>query len=166
MSGIGLNKGENILKIKRGKFDIILNGLCLIILVSIILFLAVTWSKIPDKVPMHHDFAGNTDRWGSKLEIIILPVITWIMYVFMTIIEKFPQAWNTGVKVTEENKERVYSTLLDLISTIKFIMVCMFAYLTVQIALAFELSGWFTPIFIFAIFGDLFYWIWKLFRVK
>ena len=84
----------------------------------------------------------------------------------MTIIEKFPQAWNTGVKVTEENKERVYSTLLHLVSTIKFIMVCVFAYLTVQTTLAFELFAWFTPIFLLAIFGDLLYWIWKLYRVK
>ena len=164
--GIGINKGANILKFQRGKFDIILNGLCLIILVSTILFLILTWSKIPDKVPMHYDFAGNIDRWGSKLEILILPIITWIMYVFMTIIEKFPEAWNTGVKVTEENKERVYSTLLHLISTIKFIMVCMFAYLTVQTSLAFQLPAWFTPIFMLAIFGDLLYWIWKLYRVK
>ena len=80
--GIGINKGANILKFQRGKFDIILNGLCLIILVSTILFLILTWSKIPDKVPMHYDFAGNIDRWGSKLEILILPIITWIMYVF------------------------------------------------------------------------------------
>ena len=81
--GIGINKGANILKFQRGKFDIILNGLCLIILVSTILFLILTWSKIPDKVPMHYDFAGNIDRWGSKLEILILPIITWIMYVFI-----------------------------------------------------------------------------------
>ena len=161
--GIGINKGANILKFQRGKFDIILNGLCLIILVSTILFLILTWSKIPDKVPMHYDFAGNIDRWGSKLEILILPIITWIMYVFMTIIEKFPEAWNTGVKVTEENIERVYSTLLHLVSTIKFIMVCVFAYLTVQTALSF---AWFTPISLLVIFGNLLYWILKLYRVK
>lgn len=161
-----INTGVNILKFEKGKFNIILNVLCLIILVSTILFLTVTWSKIPDKVPMHYDSVGNIDRWGSKLEILILPVITWIMYGFMTIIEKFPQAWNTGVKVTEENKERVYCTLIHLISTIKFIIVCVFAYLTIQIAFPFELSAWFTPIFLLAIFGDLLYWIWKLYRVK
>lgn len=154
------------MKIKRGKFDTILNVLCLIILISTILFLIVIWSKIPDKVPMHNDFAGNTDRWGSKLEIIILPIITWIIYIFITIIEKFPQIWNTGVEVTEENKERVYSILLHLISTIKFIVVCVFTYLTVQTAVAFELSAWFLPIFILVILGNLLYWIWKLFKVK
>ena len=60
---------------------------------------------------MHYDFAGNIDRWGSKLEILILPVIAWIIYVFMTILEKFPEAWNTGVKVTEENKERIINNI-------------------------------------------------------
>lgn len=72
----------------------------------------------------------------------------------MTIIEKFPEAWNTGVKVTEENKEGVYSTLLHLVSTIKFIMVCMFAYRTVQTTLSFELSAWFTHIFLLAIYNS------------
>lgn len=154
------------MKIKRKKFDIILNILCWIILVSTMLFLIITWSKIPDTIPMHYDSAGNIDRFGSKLEILVLPIIILIVYTFITIIEKFPEAWNTGVKVTEENKERVYSTLLHLISTIKFIMVGMVAYLTVHTALSLELSAWFTPIFILAIFGNFVYWIWKLFRVK
>ncbi|MEG0295503.1 MAG: DUF1648 domain-containing protein [Clostridium sp.] len=154
------------MKIKREKFDDILNILCLVILINTILFLIIIWDKTPNKVPMHQDFAGNTDRWGSKLEIIILPVITWTMYIFITIIEKFPQVWNTGVKVTEENKERVYSVLLHLISTVKFIVVCVFTYLTVQTAVASELSAWFLPIFLVILFGNLFYWIWKLFKVK
>lgn len=154
------------MKIKRKKFDIILNILCWIILASTMLFLIITWSKIPDTIPMHYDSAGNIDRFGSKLEILVLPIIILIVYTFITIIEKFPEAWNTGIKVTEENKERVYSTLLHLISTIKFIMVGMVAYLTVHTALSLELSAWFTPIFILAIFGNFVYWIWKLFRVK
>ena len=154
------------MKIKRKKFDIILNILCWIILASTMLFLIITWSKIPDTIPMHYDSAGNIDRLGSKLEILVLPIIILIVYTFITIIEKFPEAWNTGVKVTEENKERVYSTLLHLISTIKFIMVGMVAYLTVHTALSLELSAWVTPIFILAIFGNFVYWIWKLFRVK
>ena len=154
------------MKIKRKKFDNILNIFSLIILVSTILFLIITWSKIPDTIPMHYDSAGNIDRFGSKLEILVLPIIILIVYTFITIIEKFPEAWNTGIKVTEENKERVYSTLLHLISTIKFIMVGMVAYLTVHTALSLELSAWVTPVFVLAIFGNCVYWIWKLFRVK
>ncbi len=154
------------MKIKRGKFDIILNALCLIMLIGTIIFLIIVWYKIPYKVPMHHDFAGNINRWGSKSEVIILPVMTWIMYVFMTTIEKFPQVWNTGVQVTKENREIVYSILFHLISTIKFIVVCVFTYITVQTVLSSELSAWFLPVFLLVIFGDLSYWIWRLLKVK
>jgi len=31
---------------------------------------------MPDIIPMHHDLAGNTDRWGSKMESFIFPVIS------------------------------------------------------------------------------------------
>lgn len=30
---------------------------------------------MPDKIPMHHDFAGNTDRWGNKTESFIFPIV-------------------------------------------------------------------------------------------
>lgn len=30
---------------------------------------------MPDTIPMHHDFAGNTDRWGSKTESFIFPIV-------------------------------------------------------------------------------------------
>ena len=74
------------MKIKRKKFDIILNILCWIILASTMLFLIITWSKIPDTIPMHYDSAGNIDRFGSKLEILVLPIIILIVYTFITII--------------------------------------------------------------------------------
>ena len=154
------------MKIKRGKLDIVLNMLCLIMLISTILFLIINWIKIPDKVPMRYDFTGNIERWGLKSEVIILPVSALILYIFMTIIEKFLQVWNTGVKVIEENKEQVYSILLHLTSTIKFIVVCVFMYLTVKTALGVKLSAWFLPIFLLVIFGDLLYWIWRLLKVK
>ena len=30
---------------------------------------------MPDTIPMHHDFAGNTDRWGNKTESFIFPIV-------------------------------------------------------------------------------------------
>ncbi len=88
------------------------------------------------------------------------------MYAFITTIEKFPQVWNTGVTVTEENKEQVYLILLHLVSTIKFIIVCVFTYIIIQSVIFFKLSIWFIPAFLIILFGNLFYWIWKLFKVK
>ena len=38
---------------------------------------------LPAEVPMHYDFEGNIDRWGSKYEQLILPVVTIVMTLFM-----------------------------------------------------------------------------------
>lgn len=37
---------------------------------------------MPDTIPMHHDFAGNTDRWGSKTESFIFPIVILFVTLF------------------------------------------------------------------------------------
>ena len=34
---------------------------------------------LPDRVPMHYNLAGEVDRWGSKYENLIFPVLVWAM---------------------------------------------------------------------------------------
>ena len=49
--------------------------------ISIILPLAVTliWLQfLPEQVPLHYDFAGNIDRWGSKWENLLIPGIVLV----------------------------------------------------------------------------------------
>ncbi len=47
--------------------------------------LIITIAVIPfmqDNVPMHYDFNGNADRWGSKYENLVLPVMIIIVSMF------------------------------------------------------------------------------------
>lgn len=154
------------MKISRSKGDLVLNVLCLGLLVGIVLFLLVNWEQFPEKVPMHHDLAGRVDRWGDKSEMLILPGIAWGMFIWMSLIEQFPKIWNTGVKVTEENKIQVYRTLKNMIITMKFILVCMFSYLTVETAMGLKLSAWFLPVAVVLVFGNMIFWIRKLIRLN
>ena len=43
---------------------------------------AIVLKIMPDQVPMHYDAAGNIDRWGSKYENFIFPVIIIGMTLF------------------------------------------------------------------------------------
>ena len=63
--------------------------------------------------------------------------------------------------VTEENRERVYTSLLHLISTMKFIIVCIFTWLTVQTPLGISLPGWFMIVVLLAVFGNMGILAWK-----
>lgn len=146
--------------------DKLMNRLSLLVLVGSVVFLAGYWKQIPAEVPMHYNAAGEIDRWGSKAELLILPVIAWLLYGLLTVVEQFPSAWNTGVKVTAENRKQVYALLGHMLSTLKLLVMVMFAWITLWCALARPLSGWFLPVVLGAIFGDMAYWLVRIFRAR
>ena len=45
--------------------------LCILTVLSTVFMLFI----LPDTVPVHFDISGAPDRWGSKFELLILPVV-------------------------------------------------------------------------------------------
>jgi len=154
------------MKVKNNIYDIFVEMVCLILLIGVLAYLFLNWSSVPDKIPGHYNVMGKIDRMGSKKELVILPIIGWLMYLVMTVIGKFPQIWNTGVTVTEENKERVYRITKNLLNTVKLIMVAVFVYLTINSSQAISLTVWFLPVFLILLFGSMIFFFIKLVRVK
>jgi uncharacterized membrane protein len=154
------------LKLKKSKYDILVEIVCSILLIGVLIYLFLNWNSIPEKIPGHYNAMGEIDRMGSKKELLVLPIISWLMYLGMTVLERFPQIWNTGVTVTDENKERVYRVLKNMLSTMKLIVVAVFVYLTINSSQAISLSVWFLPVFITLMFGSIIFFIIKLVRVK
>jgi len=154
------------MRIKRTVYDIVVNVLCIGMLLGVIIYLFINWSNIPDNLAGHYNAAGNIDRWGSKGEILITPIIAWIMYIGLTIIERFPQIWNTGIKVTESNKEKVYRILKNLLGTLKVYLVFIFLFITVYQSILLPLPTWFLPVSLILVFGTLLFFIVKLVKIK
>jgi len=154
------------MKVKNNIYDIFVEMVCLILLIGVLAYLFLNWSSVPDKIPGHYNVMGKIDRMGSKKELLILPIIGWVMYLIMTVIGNFPQIWNTGVTVTEENKERVYRITKNLLNTVKLIMVAVFVYLTINSSQVISLSAWFLPLFLLLLFGSMTSFIFKLVRTK
>lgn len=153
-------------KIKKTPYRIVMNIICLLMIIGIFLYLIVNWGNIPDKIPGHYDFAGNVDRWGNKSELWICPIITVILYIGLSIIEKFPQIWNTGVEVTEKNREQVYGILRNMLVTLKGIMVAVFVFITVYSKSAKPMPIWFLPVFLILVFGAIIISIKKLLKAR
>ena len=151
---------------KKPFLDKLMNRLSLALGLGTTAFLVLYWHRIPARVPMHFNAAGQIDRWGDKAELLILPVISWLMYGLLTVVEQFPGAWNTGVKVTGENRERVYTLLGHMLSTLKFLTMALFTWITLWCALARPLPAWFLPVVLIALFGDMAYWLVRLFRAR
>lgn len=151
---------------KKHPLDRWMNRLSLFILLGTAVLLLAYWRHIPAQVPMHFNAAGEIDRWGDRSTLLVLPVISWLLYGLMTVVEQFPGVWNTGVKVTAENQERVYTLLAHLLSTLKLLCMIMLNWITLWCALAKPLPGWFLPVVLGVVFGDMAYWLVRVFRAR
>lgn len=150
------------MKLKKTAWDWITEALSLALVFGTILYLIVMWKSIPDTIPAHYNAAGEVNRWGGKSELLMLPIIGGMLYFFITLIQQYPQAWNTGVTVTEENRERVYRILRNLIGTTKLMMLLVFSSLTVLSSLGLALPIWYLGVFLVLLFGSITFFIIQL----
>lgn len=154
------------MKIENTKADRILDIIGWILLIGTLAYLILGWSSFPDQIPMHYNGAGEIDRWGGKGEIIVIEVVMWILYLGIGLVEKYPQIWNTGVEVTPQNREKVYRILKYMLKTLKTLTALIFAYLIVNSLQGTPLPGWFTPVTLILVFGDMAFWLVLLYRIR
>lgn len=154
------------MKEKKSKFRMIIEVLCLVLLVGMVLWLLVAWNSMPDEVAGHYNAAGHVDRYGSKGELWILPITSWILYVFITFLQGKPQCWNTGVEITEENKERIYRILKNMIVLVKLEMILTFFFIQYSTMTQKSLSSFFLPVELGVLFGTIIVFIVQLFKNK
>lgn len=105
-------------------------------------------------MPKHYNAMEQIDKMTGKNSLIALLLVAWIIYIGMSVVEKYPQIWNAGVTVTEGNRRKVYRILKDLLKTIKLITVAVFAYLIINSAIATPLPVRFLPVFLVLTFGS------------
>lgn len=53
------------------------------------IYLAYVWNQLPDKVPLHWNMKGEIDRYGDKIELILIPVLLpLLIYLILLVIPK------------------------------------------------------------------------------
>lgn len=154
------------MKPKKTVWNRITEALSLILMIGTIVYLILMWKSIPDTIPAHYNAAGEVNRWGDKSELIFLPTIGGMLYFLITLIQQYPAAWNTGVKVTEQNRERVYQILGNLIGTTKLMMLAVFSGLTVLSSLGRSLPIWYLGVFLVLLFGSIAFFLVQLSKEK
>jgi uncharacterized membrane protein len=82
------------LQIKTPIVAKIFNGIALLSFISSIAYLITQWSSLPNKVPTHYNGLGEPDHWGSKGFIFFPLIIGIILWIGITILEKYPHLHN------------------------------------------------------------------------
>ena len=154
------------MKIKMNKQDVFVEIICLVLLIGILLYLFLNWDNIPDRIPVHYNVMGQANRIVNKGEIIVFPIIAWMVYIGLTVTKRIPRVWSTGVKVTEENKERVYRVEKSMVRTLKLIIIVVFVFLIINSTQTTSLPAWFHPVFLILLFGSIIFYGIKRYKVS
>jgi len=82
-----------------------------------------SYSNLPDTIPTHFNIAGKADGFGGRTNMLIIPLIATILFVGMTILNKFPHVFSYPTKITRENALRQYTGATRMVRYLKLILV-------------------------------------------
>jgi uncharacterized membrane protein len=129
------------------------------------------YSILPETIPTHYNGEGKADGFGRKSTIFTLPLLATVLFVGMTILNRFPHIFNYPGNITQENVYIQYTNATRLIRYLKLIIVVIFgfiAFLTIQNSKgeANGLGSWFLPFSSGLIFIPLAYYVLRSFKSK
>ena len=85
---------------------------------------AIVLQFMPDQVPMHYDAVGTIDRWGSKYENLIFPVIILVMSLFWTLVMRYFE--KKALKETDEKEKAGAKSNAKVLGIVGLCMAVMF----------------------------------------
>ncbi|MGG2093269.1 DUF1648 domain-containing protein [Bacillus sp. S13(2024)] len=85
-----------------------LDGLSLIGIVGMLVYIGFIWSSLSHTIPTHFGFNGEADGFGGRGNIFIHPIIGLGLYILFHVLIRFPELFNYPPHVTEEQKQRLY----------------------------------------------------------
>ncbi len=137
--------------IELTKVDKVLEASCFIILIILWTGTIAGFSKLPDQIPSHFNAVGQADDYSDKTSIFTLPIVATVLYIGMTILNKYPHIYNYPATVTAENARRLYTSATKLIRVLKLAVVVIFSgivFMTYKTSLTHSdgLGAWFLPL--------------------
>ena len=114
---------------------LVMIGWCAVIAVWVVIL--INYNQLPEIIPIHFNGAGEVDDYGEKTTIFILPAIATILFLGLTILNKYPHKFNYPVEITEENALGHYRNATRMINVMKITIVVFLgltAFKEIQIA--------------------------------
>lgn len=137
-----------------------------LMLLTLWAFTVINYSNLPETIPTHFNGAGEADGFGSKVSIFGLPVIATLLFIGLTVLNRYPHIFNYPSPVTQDNALRLYTLATRMLRYLKLVLVLVFGgieFMTIQHATgkAAGLSVWFLPLTLVLIFLPLIYFVIK-----
>ena len=119
-----MKKAKQDIPISRN--EIVVQVLAFIGILYVTFLMIFKFGSLPESIPINYNAMGEPTDWGGKSSLILIYCIDLIMYIGLTVLERFPQVYNYPVSITEENIRKQYFLARLLITTLKLSMVVIF----------------------------------------
>jgi uncharacterized membrane protein len=134
---------------------------------TLIVFWAFTlniYQHSPDIIPIHFDVVGNPDQYGAKTTLFILPALGTLIYLGMTVLNRYPHTFNYPAKITAENAATQYALATRLIRFLKLATILVFLFINYKMARiatgkATGLGWWFLPLALGLVFIPIVFYL-------
>ena len=124
---MNINKSNRpIIKIELTIVDKIIEAIALLVLACTIILVAYYYNKIPDIIPTHFNFSGKVDDYGSKSSILTLSILSTLLYIGLSVLNKYPQTFNYLGEITLDNAESQYRFATRFLRVLKLIVMITF----------------------------------------
>lgn len=85
--------------------------------------------RLPDRIPIHFNATGHADGYGSPRMLLIFPAFATAIYLLMSLVSRFPAAFNFPVRATPFNRKRLEELALSMIAWLKTEVVVFFTWI-------------------------------------
>ncbi len=142
-----------------------------VLISAFVVFAAVVVPRLPETVPVHFGADGRADAWGAPSSLLLLPALGVVLYLGLSVLQRYPQIYNYPTIVTRENAAALYRTGRQFVLGAKLFVTMTFAiifYGSVSPALGGRevLGPWFLPAVLVSLAALLGVFIARMLRVR
>lgn len=153
----------------RSTPDRVLEAVSVVALLAAVADVAMHWSVLPERIPIHFGAAGNPNGWGGKSMLLWLLATTFGVAVLLTVAEGYQRLINIPMKVDRDSPE-VRRVLRSMVIAMKAGITVSFAWITdvtmrTAVGEANGLGRAFLPVFLGGVFAPMIYYLVKLSRL-
>lgn len=120
------------IKLELTKVDMASEIISWFLIIYIWILTITNYLNFPDIIATHYNDAVDADELVEKWIIFTLPLVVTVLFVGMTILNKFPHIYNYPINITKENAFTQYTNATRLIRYLKLIVVVVFGLIVLK----------------------------------
>ena len=125
-------KNRPKIKLKLNTTDKLIEIVGWIAVLGIWVLTIVNYFELPEIIPTHYNGTGKADGFGSRSTILVLPIISTILFIGLTVLNKYPHILNYATEITKENAVQHYANATRLLRFLKLIVVIVFGLIVLR----------------------------------